>query len=73
MCTVCCDSGTVFNEGAVYACPCDKGDRSPKFFPSDKKHERPYYLPVLGASAPSRVKPYDPAAFKNAPLPYKDD
>lgn len=71
-CVLCNDSGLFHHTAGdgstiVYVCKCPRGEphKAPRFFPSDRKKERPFFFPVLGAHAPS-------APCKETRLPYKD-
>lgn len=74
-CKHCHDTGLVHTykptgEKKVYACSCELGapNREPKFFPSDKKKERPYFLDVWGAKKPGESVRHVPDR-----MPYKED
>lgn len=79
MCNACGDTGIVYFNACVYACNCEKGapNREPKYFASDRKKERPFFMPVFGKPNPNpiehNVKPFEPDERKNYGRPYKDD
>lgn len=57
-CPDCNGDGVVVLECIVHACRCEAGEKNrfPLFAASDKKHENPIYLPVVGAQ-PKIVEP----------------
>lgn len=63
-----CDDGLIFETmngyPQTFRCPCPLGEKhsGPKFFPSDKKHERPVQIAVWRGKPRQRPSPQERAA-----------